>query len=176
MPGADVEPGRRGSKSLAIGASAGGLTMVALCFANGLQAGVGTTYSQATDVLKDVFHVNDAALGVIPFGVSIVGNVSALPVAAWCARRPRVKVLATMFLVWGVLIALAGLSPASVFGFSVLGFALFGVVRIASAAMEATDPAVYPLIADWWPVERRAAKISVFNSLSAVGAFAGLIV
>lgn len=156
-------------------AGAGALTMVALCFANGLQAGLTTTFSQATDVLKDVFHVNDAALGVVPFGVSIVGNVSALGVAWFCARHTRTNVLAVMFVVWGVFIALAGLSPASVFGSTALGFAVFIVFRTASSSMEATDPAAYPLISDWWPVERRAAKISVFNTLSAVGAFGGLI-
>jgi len=158
-----------------IAAGAGALTMISLCFANGLQAGMTTTYSQATDVLKDVFHVNDAALGVVPFAVSIVGNVTALGVAWFCARHARTMVLAAMFVIWGVFVAVAGLSPTSILGSSVLGFAFFAVARTASASMEATDPAAYPLIADWWPVERRAAKISVFNTLSAVGAFAGLI-
>ncbi|HEX9548912.1 MAG TPA: MFS transporter, partial [Acidimicrobiales bacterium] len=32
------------------------------------------------------------------------------------------------------------------------------------------------LIADWWPVEQRARRISIFNTLSAVGVFAGLII
>ena len=165
----------QGTRAAGAVVGAGAVTMIALCFANGLQAGLGTTYSQATDVLKDVFHVNDAALGVVPFGVSIVGNVSAVGVAWFCDRSARTRVLAGMFMIWGVLIALSGLSPASVFGFSALGFAVFAVVRTASAALEATDPATYPLIADWWPVEQRAAKVSVFNSLSAVGAFGGLI-
>ena len=174
VAGADASSGARQSAGRTA-ASAGALTMVALCFANGLQGGMNTTYSQATDVLKDVFHVNDAALGVVPFGVSIVGNVSALGVAWFCARHARTKVLAAMFVIWGMFIALAGLSPASVFGSAVLGFVVFAVCRTASAALEATDPATYPLIADWWPVERRAAKVSVFNTLSAVGAFGGLI-
>src|SRR5947208_538437 len=124
---------------------------------------------QAADVLKAVFHVNDAALGVVPFAVSIVGNVTALGVAWFCARHARTMVLAAMFVIWGVFVAVAGLSPTSILGSSVLGFAFFAVARTASASMEATDPAAYPLIADWWPVERRAAKISVFNTLSAVG-------
>lgn len=175
MSGADAGSETR-SKDVAVATGAGGLTMVALCFANGLQGGLVTTYSQATDVLKDVFHVNDAAIGVVPFGVSIMGNVSAIGVAWFCARYARTKVLAGMFVIWGVFVALAGLTPAKIFGFTVVGFVVFTVFRIASASMEATDPAAYPLIADWWPVERRAAKMSVFNSLSAVGAFAGLII
>jgi MFS family permease len=112
---------------------------------------------------------------VVPFGVSIAGNVAAVPVAALCLRYRRTVVLAGMFVIWGVLVALAGLSPSSVLGVTAIGFGLFATARILSAAMEATDPATYPLIADWWPVEQRAAKISVFNTLSAVGAFGGLI-
>jgi MFS family permease len=174
-PDATVEEVQHGGAPLRLAVGAGGLTMVALCFANGLQGGVGSTYSQATEVLKHTFHVNDAALGVVPFGVSIVGNVAAVPIAALCARHARTTVLAAMFAVWGVLVALAGIAPSNVFGVAAFGFALFAIFRIASAAMEATDPATYPLISDWWPVEQRAAKISVFSTLSAVGAFGGLI-
>jgi MFS family permease len=176
MAGVDATPEDRPPVGVMAAAGAGGLTMVALCFANGLQGGLSSTYSQATDVLKHTFHVNDAVIGVVPFGVSIVGNVSAVGIAALCARHARTKVLAGMFVTWGVLVALAGLAPSSVFGVAAIGFALFAIFRIASAAMEATDPAAYPLIADWWPVEQRAAKMSVFNTLSAVGAFGGLII
>jgi len=152
------------------------MTMVALCFANGLQGGAGQTFAQATEALKHTYHINDAALGIVPFGVSLAGNFGAVPVAALCARHKRTSVLAGMFVVWGILMALAGLSPAvRVLGVASAGFALFSIFRIASATLEATDPAALPLIADWWPVEDRAKKISVFNSLSAVGALLGLI-
>ena len=150
--------------------------MVALCFANGLQGGMSLTYAQSTEVLKHAFHINDAAVGVVPAGVSIAGNLGAVPIAALCARHRRTAVLAGMFVVWGVLVALAGLSPASVFGVAAIGFVLFAIFRIASSVLEATDPAAYPLIADWWPVEQRAQKVSIFNTLSGVGAFFGLIV
>lgn len=151
--------------------------MVALCFANGLQGGAGQAFSQSTDALKLTFHVNDAALGVVPFGVALAGNFGAVPVAALCARHRRTSVLAWMFVVWGVLLLAAGLAPSfGLFGLASAGFVLFAIFRISSAFLEATDPAVYPLISDWWPVEERARKISIFNTLSAVGAFGGLII
>jgi MFS family permease len=151
--------------------------MVALCFANGLQGGASQTFAQATDALKHTFHVNDAVLGVIPFGVAIAGNVGSVPVAALSVRHRRTGVLAGMFVLWGVLMLFAGLAPAiSVFGLASAGFVVFAIFRVSSAFLEATDPAAYPLIADWWPVEHRASKISVFNTLSAVGAFGGLII
>ena len=162
-----------------VGASvgAGALTMVALCFANGLQGGVGQTFAQSTDAIKHTFHINDATLGVVPFCAAVAGNLGGVPVAALCARRARTRVLAGMFIVWGILVALAGLAPAfTLFGTTVAGFAVFALFRVGSAVAEATDPATYPLIADWWPVEERARKVSIFNTLSAVGTFGGLIV
>lgn len=172
----DPSPERGPPVRLVVGAGAGTLTMVALCFANGLQGGASSTYAQSTEALKHAFHVNDAALGVVPFGVALAGNLGAVPIAGLCIRHRRTAVLAGMFVVWGVLLALAGLSPTRVFGVAALGFALFAIFRVASAAMEATDPAAYPLIADWWPVEQRARKVSIFNTLSGVGGFLGLIV
>ena len=163
-----------GRGGLAVGAGAGALTMVALCFANGLQGAASTTYAQSTEALKHAFHVKDVALGIVPFGVALAGNLGAVPVAALCARHRRTAILSGMFCVWGVLIALAGLAPTRVLGLSALGFGVFAIFRIASASMEATDPATYPLIADWWPVERRASKVSVFNTLSAAGGLLGL--
>jgi MFS family permease len=158
---------------LTVGAGAGALTMVALCFANGLQGGASQAFAQSTEAIKHTFHINDATLGIVPFCVGIAGNLGAVPVAAWCARHRRTAVLAAMFVAWGVLMALCGM--ASVFSVAATGFALFAMFRIASAFLEATDPAVYPLIADWWPVEERARKVSVFNTLSAVGFFVGII-
>jgi len=159
-----------------VAAGAGAMTMIALCFANGLQGGASQTYAQVTEALKHTYHINDATLGVVPFGVSLAGNFGAVPVAVLCARKKRTTVLAGMFVAWGILMALAGLAPAfSLFGVASAGFALFALFRIASAALEATDPAALPLIADWWPAQQRAKKISIFNTCSGVGALVGLI-
>jgi MFS family permease len=168
-----VDPSHK--RQMATGA--GAMTMVALCFANGLQGGMSATFSQATDVIKHSFHVNDAVLGIVPFGVGLAGNLGAVPVAAWCARHKRVMVLSGMFLAWGLLITLAGMAPAfGLFGLAGAGFAGFALFRTASAFFEATDPATYPLISDWWPVDHRARKVSVFNTLSAIGSFGGLAI
>src|ERR1700730_10502948 len=163
--------------SLAVGAGAGAMTMVALCFANGPEGGAASTFAPSTEALKHTFHINDATLGIVPFGVAMAGNLGAVPIAALCAKHRRTRVLSGMFLVWGALIALAALSPSFRFlGVASAGFFLFAVFRIGSSALEATDPATYPLIADWGPVEQRAQKISIFNTLSAVGGFGGLII
>ncbi len=43
-------------------------------------------------------------------------------------------------------------------------FPLFVIFRAMTAPTEATDPAALPLLADWWPAEQRAAKVSVFQA------------
>jgi len=171
-----VEDAPAASSLMPVAAGAGAMTMVALCFANGLQGGASQTFAQVTEALKHTYHVNDATLGVVPFGVSLAGNIGAVPVAVLCARQKRTTVLAGMFVLWGILMAMAGLAPAfSLFGLASAGFVLFALFRIASALLEATDPAALPLIGDWWPAEQRAKRISIFNTFSAVGTIVGLI-
>jgi len=151
--------------------------MVALCFANGLQGGLSQTFAQSTEALKHTFHINDAALGVVPFCVGIAGNVGGVPVAHFCARHSRTAVLAGMFALWGALVTLAALTPSfTLLGFGAAGFVIFGVFRVASSTLEATDPAALPLIGDWWSMDDRAKKISIFNAGAAVGTFGGLII
>ena len=159
------------------GAGAGAMTMVALCFANGLQLGGAQAFSQAIDSIKSTFHVSDFAIGVIPFCVGIAGNVGAVPIAQLCARHSRTRVLAAMFVGWGVLFALTGLVPDfGLFGLAAAGFVLFGILRVASSVLEATDPAALPLISDWWPVQVRARQVSIFNAAAGVGAIASILI
>ena len=171
-------PNRAGAEGVAkTAATAGAMTMVALAFANGLQGGMSQTFAQAIDALKHTFHVNDATLGIVPAGVALAGNFGAVPIAAFCARHKRTAVLAAMFVLWGTLIAFAGLTPAfRLFGIASAGFAVFAIFRIGAAVLEATDPAALPLIADWWRVEDRAKRVSIFNTLSAVPSIGGLVI
>jgi MFS family permease len=74
-----------------------------------------------------------------------------------------------------VLIALAALVPRmGLFGFALFGFALFGMLKVGASFLEATDPATLPLIGDWWPVEVRAKRISIFNAAAGIGAIVAL--
>jgi MFS family permease len=172
----ETKPSRFKRSGVAAGVGAGGMTMVALCFANGLQEGGGQTFAQCIDSIKASFHVSDFVIGIIPFCVGIAGNVGAVPIAQLCARHSRTKVLAAMFVGWGLLFALAGLVPDfRLFGFAAMGFVLFGTLRVAASFLEATDPAALPLVADWWPVGVRATKVSIFNAVAGVGAIVGLI-
>src|SRR5258708_17123897 len=148
------------------GATYGATTMVGLGFANLLQNGELQSFSQSTESLRQAFHVSDFALGAVPFFMGMSGAVSAVVVGMLSARYKRTLVLASMFGLWTLLMGLNGL---------VFGFASFVLVRLLIGVTEATDPAAYPLIRDYWPVDQRAAKFHVFNACAGVGRLLGLV-
>jgi len=152
-----------------------GTTMVAVCFANGLQGGRAATLSQATESLKHSFHVPDVALGALTFTMATAGAFAALGTGILANRMARTRLLAIMFGLWTGLMGLSALAPSfSLFGLGVSGFVIFFLVMIPTSITEATDPAALPLISDYWPLNERASKISVFNAGAGVGAIFGI--
>src|SRR5204862_6027625 len=83
-----------------VAVNAGALTMVALCFANGLQQGIDQSQSQAIESLKTSFAVTDFQIGLIRVATGAAGALGALLIARLCRDRARTKVLAGMFTVW----------------------------------------------------------------------------
>jgi MFS family permease len=150
-------------KRVVVGASA--LTMVALCFSNALQQGIDQSQSQAIESLKAYFHVSDFQIGLMRVATGPAGAAGALLIARLCRNRARTRVLSGMFVMWSLFMLLTGFV-----GF----FPLFVLMRALTAPTEATDPAALPLLADWWPAEQRAAKVSVFQAGAGVGAFIGI--
>src|SRR5438445_2758519 len=148
-----------------VAVGAGAVTMVALCFANGLQQGIDQSQSQAIESLKASFHVSDLQIGLIRVATGSAGALGALLIARLCRDRARTVVLSGMFVAWSLLMLLTGFVGL---------FPLFVVMRALAAPTEATDPAALPLLADWWPAEQRAAKVSIFQAGAAVGAIVGI--
>lgn len=151
-------------KRAAVGA--GALTMVALCFANALQQGIDQSQSQAIESLKAAFHVSDLQIGLMRVATGPAGAIGALLIARLCRNRARTRVLSGMFFTWSFFMLLTGFVGI---------FPLFVFARAITAPTEATDPAALPLLADWWPAEQRAAKVSIFQAGAGVGAIVGII-
>jgi len=146
--------------------SAGALTMVALCFSNALQQGIDQSQSQAIESLKAYFHVSDFQIGLMRVATGPAGAAGALLIARLCRRRARTRVLSGMFVTWSFFMLLTGFVGV---------FPLFVLFRAMTAPTEATDPAALPLLADWWPTEQRAAKVSIFQAGAGVGAIFGIV-
>src|SRR2546426_11814828 len=100
----------RGSDVAPAVATYGALTMVALCFPNGLQQGELQAFSQATEGIRHALHVSDFALGTLSFMTGVTGAFGAVPIGLLCTRHARTRVLAGMFATWAVLIGILGLS------------------------------------------------------------------
>src|SRR5580704_13266753 len=121
--GDTARPTGRPAEATLAAASAGAWTMVALCFANGLQGGEVQGFAQSTESLKATFHISDFALGIVPFSMAIAGNLGSVPIAALCSRFPRTKVLGAMYGVWAVLLGVTALVPRfGLIGISFAGF------------------------------------------------------
>ncbi|MEY2422559.1 MAG: hypothetical protein QOI95_2626 [Acidimicrobiaceae bacterium] len=151
-------------KRAAVGA--GALTMVALCFSNALQQGIDQSQSQAIESLKAAFDVTDFQIGLMRVATGPAGAIGALLIARLCRDRARTRVLSGMFVTWSFLMLLTGFVGV---------FPLFVLFRAITAPTEATDPAALPLLADWWPAEHRAAKVSIFQAGAGVGAIVGIV-
>ncbi|MHB8464463.1 MAG: MFS transporter [Acidimicrobiales bacterium] len=150
----------------------GVMTMIALGFCNALQNGESNAVGNALEGIKHTFHVTDFALGASALLGSVGGSWGAIPIAALCNRYKRVRVLAVMFTVWSGLMFFAGSVPLLLVGMG--GFVIFSFFRLLIGWMEATDPAAYPLISDYYPHDQRASRISVFQGLAALGTIIGL--
>jgi MFS family permease len=164
----------RGSPPLRVAAvHYGVMTMLALGFCNALQNGESNALANALDGIKHTFHVTDFALGAAALLGSVGGSWGAVPIASLCSRHKRVTVLAGMFTLWSTFMFVAASVPLLLVG--VGGFVLFSFVgRLMVGWMEATDPAAYPLIADYYPHDQRASRISVFQALAGIGTAIGL--
>src|SRR5215831_19726463 len=88
-----------------------GTTMVAICFANGLQGGRAATLSQATESLEHSFHIPDVALGALTFTMATVGAFAALATGILANRMSRTRLLAIMFGLWTAFMGLAAVAP-----------------------------------------------------------------
>jgi MFS family permease len=146
--------------------------MVALSFSNALQMGEGAAFSQAIDKFEHAFHITDFTIGVIGYAAGACGASGAVLIGFLCERLRRITVLTAMFAAWTVLMFLAGFLPALILGTT--GLLIFVLCRLLTSVTEATDPAVYPLIADYWQVDQRASRIGVFQGLAGFGSLIGL--
>jgi len=148
-----------------VAVGAGAMTMVALCFANGLQQGIDQSQSQAIESLKASFHVSDLQIGLIRVATGPAGALGALLIARLCRDRARTLVLSGMFATWSVLMFVTGFVSV---------FPLFVLMRALTAPTEATDPAALPLLADWWPARTASREGQHLPGGCGVGAIFGI--
>jgi len=143
-------------------AAYGAFPLVALAGSQFIQAGETQTLGFAVDGIQKAFGVSDLAVSVIPLAMAAVGMAGALPFGVLADLRRRTTLLAVGTLVWTAAMGLTGLAT---------GFAFLLLARMAVGALESSSPAAISLICDYWPAQKRAAKMGLYQ----LGSFFGAI-
>ena len=114
--------------------------------------------------IKKDLQVSDTAMGFLTgFAFAVFYTFAGIPIARWADRGNRGTVISIGLFLWSIMTALSGL----VTSFTQIAFARVGV----GVGEAAATPASHSLISDYFPPERRATALSVFN----MGASAGLL-
>ncbi len=149
-----------------------GYVLLLLAMANVLNAVDRTLVSLLAEPIKKSLQINDTALGLLTgsaFAVSFA--LAGIPIGRWADRGNRRMILALGLGLWSVMTAVCGLAT---------GFVMLLIARIGVGMGEAAAaPVSMSLIADYFPREKRAPAVSIFQAAVFVGlvltAVAGVI-
>ena len=119
-------------------------------------------------LIKSEFHASDTELGLLSgvvfgFFYATLG----VPIARWADRGNRAHILSFSLVVWSAMTTLCGFAQS----FWQLALARIGVGAGEAGAL----PPAQSLIADYFPPEKRAGAMSIFNMSAAMGYAGGLI-
>jgi MFS family permease len=140
----------------------GTFPLIALASTQFVHAGEMQSLGFAVDGIQKAFGVSNFEVALIPIAMAVVGIAGAVPFGILADRRRRTLLLALGTLIWTAAMGLTGLATS--FGFLLLA-------RMAVGALEATSPAAVSLICDYWPVQKRAARMGLYQ----LGSFCGAI-
>ena len=120
------------------------------------------------DPIKEELGASDTQMGFltgIAFAVFYTGF--GIPIARWADRGVRRSIIAIGLTVWSVMTALCGLAQ---------NFLQLAAARIGVGVGEAAgSPPAHSLISDYFPPERRAAALSIYNIGIPVGVMIGYL-
>ncbi len=120
------------------------------------------------DPIKEELGASDTQMGFLTgFAFAVFYTGFGIPIARWADRGVRRSIIAVGLTVWSVMTALCGLAQ----NFFQLALARIGV-GIGEAA---GSPPAHSLISDYFPPERRAAALSIYNIGIPVGVALGYL-
>ena len=144
----------------------GAFPLIALAGTQFIQSGETNSIGFAVDGIQKAFGVSDFWIGFIPFAMNIAGIAGVLPFGYLADKGRRTFILAVGTIIWTVAMGFTGLAT---------GFLLLLLARMWVGALEATSPAAISLIGDYWPVEQRSTKMSLYQLGNLVGAVAAFM-
>ena len=121
------------------------------------------------DPIKAELGVSDTAMGFLTgFAFAIFYTVAGIPIARLADRGNRRSIIAVGLAVWSLMTAVCGLAQ----NFLQLALARIGV----GVGEAAASPPSHSLISDYFPPERRATAISIYNSGITFGVMLGFLI
>ncbi|MCP5144125.1 MAG: MFS transporter [Gammaproteobacteria bacterium] len=116
--------------------------------------------------IKSEFGLGDTELGLLGgIAFALFYAVLGVPVAMWADRGNRRNILALAIAIWSVMTALCGAAAS---------FVMLIAARVGTAIGEAGgSPPSYALIADYFPLSRRATALSIYGMGATAGIMAG---
>jgi predicted MFS family arabinose efflux permease len=112
--------------------------------------------------IKEEFGVSDTAMGLlVGFAFALLYTIAGIPIARWADRGNRRNIIAIGLAVWSAMTVLSGMAKS---------FTLLAIARVGVGVGEAAgSPPAHSLIADYFPLNRRATALAIYAS----GAFVG---
>ncbi len=116
--------------------------------------------------IRNEFNASDTQLGFLGgIAFAIFYSVFGIPIAAWADRSNRKNILALAVFIWSGMTALCGMA---------VNFIMLVCTRIGTAVGEAGGtPPSHSLIADYFPLSKRATAISIYMTAIPLGTMAG---
>ncbi len=120
------------------------------------------------DPIKAELGASDTQMGFLTgFAFAVFYTFAGVPIARLADRGVRRSIIAAGLSVWSLMTALCGV---------VQSFPQLALARIGVGVGEAAGtPPAHSLISDYFPLERRATAISIYNSGISVGVMLGLL-
>ncbi len=121
------------------------------------------------DPIKKDLGVSDTAMGFLTgFAFALFYTLCGLPLARWADRGSRGTVISVGLFLWSLMTAISGLAT----NFFQLAAARVGV----GVGEAAATPASHSLISDYFPPERRATALAIFNMGANIGILLGFVI
>jgi len=112
--------------------------------------------------IKEEFGASDTQMGLlVGFAFALLYTVAGIPIARWADRGNRRNIIALGLMAWSAMTVLSGFAR---------NFVELALARVGVGIGEAAgSPPAHSLIADYFPLDRRATALAIYAS----GAFVG---
>lgn len=146
--------------------SYGLMPVLALALTVALESGERQSLAQAVDGIQSEFSVSDDAIGALAAAMAVIGTVGSIPIGMLADRLRRTRLLGGAMGVWTGGMVLSGIAP---------GYNSLFAARLSVGAVEGNGPAAVSLLADYYPVRKRAKMFGLYQSGALVGGLVGLV-